>query len=88
MTARPQAKPFLARLNDLRSGALTPRILLEECLANIEAREGEVKVFTAMNIEGARQAADASTARWKAGRPLSRIDGMPVGVKDVIETRD
>ena len=35
-----------------------------------------------------RKAADASTTRWKSGRPLSPIDGMPMGVKDVIETDD
>ena len=29
-----------------------------------------------------------STARWQTGKPLSPIDGMPVGVKDIIETRD
>src|SRR5262249_29833434 len=33
-------------------------------------------------------AADASTARWQAGRPLSAIDGLPIGVKDLLETRD
>ena len=36
----------------------------------------------------ARAAADASTARWKAGKPASAIDGMPMGIKDIIETAD
>ena len=36
----------------------------------------------------ARRAADASTERWRTGRPLSPIDGMPVGIKDIIETAD
>src|SRR5271165_5781282 len=35
-----------------------------------------------------RCAADEPSERWKAGRPLSPIDGMPVGIKDVIETLD
>jgi len=26
--------------------------------------------------------------RWKAGRPLSPIDGMPIGIKDLLETKD
>ena len=47
-----------------------------------------MKAFTAMNEAGARAAADASAARWKAGKPLSPIDGMPVGIKDLLETRD
>lgn len=80
--------PFMARRDDLRSGRLTPRILLEENLARIESREADLHVFTALAIDDARAAADASSARWKSGRMLSRIDGMAIGVKDVIETID
>ena len=66
----------------------TPRAYLERCLETIAAREPVVKAFTAMNEAGARAAADASTARWKAGKPLSPIDGMPIAIKDLLETRD
>ena len=65
-----------------------PRAYLERCLETIAAREPEVKAFTAMNESGARAAADASAARWKAGKPLSPIDGMPVAIKDLLETKD
>jgi Asp-tRNA(Asn)/Glu-tRNA(Gln) amidotransferase A subunit family amidase len=41
-----------------------------------------------MNVPGARAAADASTARYRAGKPLSPADGMPIGIKDLFETRD
>ena len=30
----------------------------------------------------------AATARWRAGKALSPIDGMPLGIKDIIETAD
>src|SRR5205814_3887300 len=36
----------------------------------------------------ARAAADRSTERWRGGRSLSGIDGMPLGIKDIIETAD
>ena len=36
-------------------------------------------VWVVMNETGAREAAGASTARWKAGQPLSPIDGLPLG---------
>src|SRR6266446_5118314 len=65
-----------------------PRAYLERCLETIAAREPVVRAFTAMKETGARAAADASTARWKAGQPLSPIDGMPVAIKDLLETRD
>ena len=71
-----------------RDGTDTPRAYLERCLETIAAREPVVKAFAALNEAGARAAADASTARWKAGTPLSPIDGMPVAIKDLLETKD
>ncbi|MBW6398174.1 amidase [Roseomonas sp. HJA6] len=71
-----------------RDGGDTPRAFLERCLETIAAREPTVRAWVVTNVEGARAAADASTARWKAGQPLSPIDGMPVGIKDLLETRD
>ena len=60
-----------------RDGVDTPRAYLERCLGTISERELAVKAFAALNEPGAREAADASTLRWKVGRPLSLIDGMP-----------
>jgi Asp-tRNA(Asn)/Glu-tRNA(Gln) amidotransferase A subunit family amidase len=69
-------------------GGDSPSAYLDRCLAAIAAREGVVRAFVTVNEPGAREAAAASTARWRAGRPLSPIDGMPIGIKDLIETRD
>ena len=66
----------------------TPRDYLERCLEVIAAREGQLKGWVVLNEAGARAAADASAQRYRDGRPLSSIDGMPVGIKDLIETRD
>ena len=66
----------------------TPRAYLERCLETIEAREPTVRAWVTLNVEGAREAADASTDRYRSGRPLSPIDGMPVGIKDLLLTRD
>jgi len=83
-----KALTFHDQVARLREGADTPRAYLERCLEAIAAREPVVKAFIALNEAGARVAADASTARWKAGRPLSPIDGMPIAIKDLLETRD
>jgi Asp-tRNA(Asn)/Glu-tRNA(Gln) amidotransferase A subunit family amidase len=69
-------------------GESTPRTLLEQCLARIAERDGEVRAFITVNAEGARAAADASSARYRAGKPLSPIDGMPIALKDIFETAD
>ncbi|HEV7264636.1 MAG TPA: amidase [Falsiroseomonas sp.] len=69
-------------------GTDTPRAYLERCLETIAEREPVVQAWVVLNEAGARDAADASTVRWKAGRPLSPIDGLPIGIKDLLETRD
>ncbi len=70
------------------AGKDDPRQYLERCLEVIAAREPVVKAWVIVNERGAREAADASAARWKNGKPLSPIDGMPIGIKDLIETKD
>jgi len=90
MTPYAEYKPltFHDAARRFTDGNDSPRAYLERCLETIAAREPIVKALTAINESGARTAADASAARWKAGKPLSSIDGMPVAIKDLLETRD
>ena len=83
-----QALTFHDAVPKFRDGGDTPRAYLERCLATIAAREPVVRAYAALNADGARAAADASTARWKAGEPLSPIDGLPISIKDLLETKD
>src|ERR1700756_533087 len=83
-----KALTFHDAVAGFRSGADTPRAYLERCLETIEKRDPVVKAFVALNPDGAKAAADASTARWKDRRPLSAIDGLPIGIKDLLETKD
>lgn len=71
-----------------RAGGDTPRAYLERCLDVIAAKEEELRAFVVFDPDFARQHADDSSARWAAGTPRSPIDGMPIGIKDLIETRD
>ena len=84
----PQALPFFSIAANFRAGSDTPRDFLERCLARLEAFEPAVGAFVCHDIAAARAAADRSAGRWRDGRPLSPIDGMPLGIKDIIETFD
>src|SRR5262250_3744408 len=83
-----KALTFHDAVAGFRSGADTPRAYLERCLETIEKRDSVVKAFVALNPVSARAAADASTTRWKDRRPLSPMDGLPIGIKDLLETND
>jgi len=84
-----RAQPSFYRLAAaFRSGKDSPRDLLERCIATIEVREPEVGAFVVHDFARARAAADAASARWRTGTPLSPVDGLPIGLKDVIGTED
>ena len=88
LTRVPNMHPFLGNAAHFSSGSDTPSAFLERCLDACAAWEPKIGAFVHTDIDGARAAAAASTARWRAGGPLSAIDGMPVGIKDIIETAD
>jgi Asp-tRNA(Asn)/Glu-tRNA(Gln) amidotransferase A subunit family amidase len=85
---RPVARSYVSAHASFRSGTDTPRDFLERCLDAMGAWEGNIQAFVSTNIPAARAAADKSTARWRLGQQLSPLDGMPVGIKDIIETAD
>jgi Asp-tRNA(Asn)/Glu-tRNA(Gln) amidotransferase A subunit family amidase len=85
---KPAMRSYLAMSKKIASGELTPSQFLEDSLALLDRWEPKIGAFVCTNLPAARAAADRSTERWRAGTPLSPIDGMPVGIKDIIETVD
>jgi Asp-tRNA(Asn)/Glu-tRNA(Gln) amidotransferase A subunit family amidase len=83
-----QPSPFLESAKKFASGEDNPREFLERCIEKYNALEPSVGAFVCTNLDRARNAADQATARWRKSQPASLIDGMPIGVKDIIETWD
>jgi Asp-tRNA(Asn)/Glu-tRNA(Gln) amidotransferase A subunit family amidase len=84
----PAMLDFAAAREGFLEGRDTPRDFLERCIAVIESRDQELGAFVCTNLSGARKAADAANKRYADGTPLSLMDGLPVGVKDIYETAD
>lgn len=84
----PEPTSFIAETAAFRAGSTSPSHYLERCLARLDAIEPVLQAFVHIARDAARAAAAASDRRWQAGQPLSPIDGMPVGIKDIIETAD
>jgi len=87
-TARPQSRSYFEATAKFADGSDTPRAFMDRCIGDIERLDGDVQAFVVTGLDAARAAADESTARWAAGKQLSPIDGMPIGVKDIMETAD
>ena len=84
----PYVVSFAQSVANFKSGEETPRDFLERCIANVDRYEARVKAFVTLDLKAARKAADASSKRYKAGNPLSMVDGCPVGIKDIMATSD
>jgi aspartyl-tRNA(Asn)/glutamyl-tRNA(Gln) amidotransferase subunit A len=68
-------------------GELSATAVVEENLAAIDAREGEVHAFNVVTAERARERAAQIDADIKAGRNVGRLAGVTVALKDNMCTR-
>src|SRR6185437_15731017 len=85
---KPTMRSYLDATKNFASGKETPRAFLERSLQLLDSWEPRIGAFVCTNLPAARAAAEKSTERWRSGKPLSPIDGMPVGIKDIFETVD
>lgn len=68
------------------AGRLSSVQLVTECLAQITATDGEIKAWAFVDPDAAlAQAAECDRIR-EAGLPLGPLHGIPVGLKDIIDT--
>jgi amidase len=66
----------------------TSEAILDACLARIAARDRIVKAWARLDEAGAVKAARAADRARRAGKAPSPLAGIPVAVKDVIDTAD
>ncbi|GAA3463061.1 amidase family protein [Saccharothrix longispora] len=69
----------------MAAGTLDPVDLTRAYLRRIETVDRHVRSVLAVNGDALREAA-GSARRWAAGRPLGALDGIPVLLKDNIDT--
>lgn len=67
---------------DIRANRLSPLEVIERCAAAIAAHEADVRAFAALDLDAARAAAR------EPGIGVLPLAGLPVGIKDIIDTRD
>jgi len=72
----------------IRDGILTSEELVQGCLEQIRALEPRVQAWQFLDEEHALAQARALDERKRNGEPLGALHGVPVGVKDIIDTAD
>lgn len=72
----------------LQDGRISAVDLTRACLERIAAREPVVQAWSFLDPAHALRQAEARDAERKAGKPLGPLHGLPVGIKDIIDTAD
>ena len=72
----------------IRDGKLTSEEVVQACLERIRALEPKVQAWTFLDEEHALAQARALDERKRNGEPIGPLHGVPVGVKDIIDTGD
>lgn len=70
-----------------RNRSLSPLDVTRALLDRIAALDGEINSFCFIDRNAALGEAGRSEQRWLRGEPLGRLDGVPVGIKDLILTQ-
>lgn len=70
----------------IREGEFTSRALLELFITRIQAINPALNAIVTLDLASARLAADAADAKVAAGAPLGPLHGVPITVKDALQT--
>ncbi|MGI9478801.1 MAG: amidase [Hyphomicrobiaceae bacterium] len=72
----------------IASGDISAEQLMQACLDRVAEREGDVRAWAYIDPEYALAQARRADEDLQAGRSVGALHGVPVGLKDVIDTAD
>jgi aspartyl-tRNA(Asn)/glutamyl-tRNA(Gln) amidotransferase subunit A len=70
-----------------RKGKASPVETMKAVLARTARINSEINALCHVDIEPSLKAARESERRWKKGKPLSPIDGVPVSIKELVRVK-
>jgi len=74
--------------HQMQAGLLTSEELVQACLERIRQVEPTVQAWTFLDEAHALTQAKAADERRRSGVPAGVLNGLPVGIKDIIDTAD
>ncbi len=86
--AHPNRLPAVEAAAAIKAQTLSSEELTRACLDRIGERDAEVQAWAHLDVEKALSQARSADAAQAAGAPLGILHGVPVGIKDIIDTVD
>ncbi len=72
----------------IREGVVSSRQLVEACLARVREIDGQVQAWAFLDTGHALAQARATDELRLSGQPVGPLHGVPVAIKDIIDTAD
>ena len=72
----------------IKSGELTSESWVQQCLDRIESTDDKVQAWAHLDPEHALEQAKNMDELRRRGQPTGPLHGVPVGIKDIIDTQD
>src|SRR5205809_7847344 len=72
----------------IRDGVISSEQLIEACLARVREVDEQVQAWTFLDPDYALAQARAADEFRLSGQPIGPLHGVPVGLKDIIDTAD
>ena len=79
--------PATEAIKKIRGGEITSVEMVQACLDRIEEREDAVQAWAFLDADTVRTQAQALDDHRAAGRPIGPLHGLPVAIKDIIDTK-
>lgn len=87
MPTRVEAMSATELLQRYKRKTLSPVEATRAALDQIDKHNGTFNAFCLVDRDGALKSARASERRWAKGKPIGPLDGVPVGIKDLMLTK-
>ena len=88
MITEPYMLSAVASVEAIASGSLSSVDLIKSCLSRISETEPEINAWEYLDAESAIAQASKCDEIRKAGKAIGPLHGVPVGLKDIIDTID
>ena len=74
--------------NLIKKKEISPVEILKETISNIDEIEPKINSFAKLDIDGAKKLASESEKRMLSNSLLSKVDGIPTSIKDLIAQKN
>jgi len=75
-------------IQKIRGGEITSVELVQACLDRIDETDGQLKAWAHLDAGHALTQAEELDSIRRSGRPVGPLHGVPIGLKDIIDTHD